>query len=68
LDNIKYYRYFNGQTYFEFQKEDIIKIKTFTPLFEKEGFSPLKAVASQVAMDFASIEYNRLFFENGGRP
>jgi len=27
--------------------------------------SPLKAVASQVATDLASIEFNKMFFENG---
>lgn len=68
LNDVKHYTYFNWKAFFEFQKDDIIKIKTFSPLFESEGFTPLKAVATQVAMDMASIEYNRLFFENGWRP
>lgn len=68
LDNVKYYKYFNWKAYFEFEKDDIIKLKTFSPLFENTGYTPLKAVAAQVAMDISSVEYNRLFFENGGRP
>lgn len=66
--NVKLYKYFNGTAYFEFLPEDLIVFKTFSPLFEDTGMTPLKAVATQVAMDLSSVEYNRLFFENGGRP
>lgn len=52
-------------SFYRFEVEDLIVFKTFSPIFEQSGMTPLKAVAAQVAMDLSSIEYNRLFFENG---
>jgi len=68
LWEVLYYTYFDWINFFEFQKEDLIVIKTFSPLFDQSWMTPLKAIANQMAMDLASIEYNRLFFENGWKP
>tara|TARA_R110000744_G_scaffold92466_1_gene179018 strand:- start:2262 stop:2417 length:156 start_codon:yes stop_codon:yes gene_type:complete len=50
---------------YTFDKDDLIVIKTFSPIQADSGMTPLKAVSNQVAMDQASIEFNKLFFENG---
>ena len=62
------YTYSDGNNTWTFSPDEIVKIETFTPFSDKWGLSPLKAVATQVAMDMSSVEYNRLFFDNGGRP
>lgn len=68
LWEVLYYQYFDWTAFYRFEKEDLIVLKSFSPLFEQAWMTPLKAAASQMAMDLASIEYNRLFFENGWRP
>lgn len=68
LWEILYYQYFDWSAFYRFEVDDLIVLKSFSPLFEQAWMTPLKAAASQMAMDLASIEYNRLFFENGWRP
>jgi len=70
-----YYIYHDGANYYKFQKEDLIVIKTFNPIFHRKGIhvnnsgaTPLKAAAVQVSMDLASVEFNNIFFKNGARP
>lgn len=65
---VVWYKYFDGAWFYDFSRDDLIVFKSFSPMFAQSGMSPLKAAASQMAMDLASIEYNRLFFENGGKP
>lgn len=65
---VLYYTYFDWTSFYRFDKEDLLIFKSFSPLFEQSWMTPLKAAASQMAMDLASIEYNRLFFENGWKP
>lgn len=62
------YWYSDGANMYTFDKDDLIVIKTFSPIQADSGMTPLKAVSNQVAMDQASIEFNKLFFENGWRP
>ncbi len=62
------YTYSDGLSTWSFSPDEVVKIETFTPFSDKGWLTPLKAVATQVAMDMSSIEYNRLFFDNGGRP
>lgn len=66
--DVVWYKYFDGAWFYDFSKDDLIIFKSFSPMFTQSGMSPLKAAASQMAMDLASIEYNRLFFENGWKP
>lgn len=68
LWDVLYYSYTDGTSFYKFNVEDIIAIKSFSPLFEQSWATPLKAAANQMAMDLASIEYNRLFFENWWKP
>ena len=65
---VSYYQYFDWHSLYRFEKEEILVLKSFSPLFHDNWMTPLKAVASQVATDLASVEFNRLFFENGGKP
>lgn len=62
------YTYSDWLNSWNFHPDEVVKLETFTPFSDKGGLTPLKAVATQVAMDLSSIEYNRLFFDNGGRP
>lgn len=62
------YEYFDWYNYYKFDPKELIVIKTFSPLFTQSWMTPLKAVANQVAMDYSSIEFNRLFFENWWKP
>ncbi len=66
--SVSYYQYFDWKHFYRFEKEDLIVLKSFSPLFQDAWMTPLKAVASQVATDLASVEFNRLFFENWGKP
>lgn len=68
FNEVQEYQYSDGARIFTFEPEDIIKIETFTPIVADSGMTPLKAVANQVAMDLAAVEFNKLFFENGWRP
>lgn len=68
LWNVLFYTYYDGQKFYKFLPEDLIVIKSFSPLFSDSWMTPLKAVATQVATDLSSVEFNRLFFENGGKP
>lgn len=67
-NNTQSYWYSDGARVWDFELDDIIKIETFTPIVSDTWMTPLKAVANQVAMDLASVEFNKLFFENGWRP
>lgn len=68
LWDVTWYWYSTWKWYFIFAKDDILEIKTFSPIFADKWMTPLKAVASQVATDLASIEFNKMFFENGWKP
>ena len=70
-----YYIYHDGANYYKFNKEDLVVIKTFNPVFHRKGhqvnnswMTPLKAACVQVAMDLSSVEFNNIFFKNGARP
>ena len=63
-----YYTYFDWQKFYKFMPEDLIVMKSFSPLFSDSWMTPLKAVSTQVATDLSSVEFNRLFFENGWKP
>lgn len=60
--------YHTSKGFFTFEKDEIIEIKTFSLLFADKWSTPLKAVAAQIATDLASVEYNKMFFENGWKP
>ena len=65
---VSFYRYFNWKDMFRFEADEVLMLKSFSPLFTDAWMTPLKAVATQVATDLASVEFNRLFFENGWKP
>jgi len=67
-NNVVQYQYSDWAGMFLFEPDDIIKIESFNPIIADSWMTPLKAVSNQVAMDMASIEFNKLFFENGWRP
>lgn len=68
LYKITSYGYSDGLNTWNFSPDEVVKLETFTPFSDKGGLTPLKAIATQMAMDLSSIEYNRLFFDNWGRP
>jgi len=48
--------------------EDIIHTKSFNPYNPMRGLSPLDAIAEEVEIDQASLEFNRAFFKNDATP
>lgn len=51
-----------------FAPEEVVHIKTFNPLHQFQGLSPLHASQLSIASDLLSQKYNIKFFENGASP
>lgn len=68
FNNVIEYKYVTEKGFYTFKKEDVVEFSTFSPIFSVKWMTPLKAVASQVATDLASVKFNKMFFENGWKP
>jgi len=76
LDNrigVKKYLYWpNGKsgkgTPIEFAPDEMVHIKTFNPIDQFHGLSPLHAAQLSIASDLLSQKYNIKFFENSAAP
>lgn len=55
-----------GQTFFE--KDEVIFDRDFNPYDNWRGLSPLKPIAKQIDIDWASLIYNKTFFDNDATP
>ena len=52
----------------EFDPNEIVHFKTFNPLDQWQGLSPLNPSKLSIAADILSQKYNIKFFENGAAP
>lgn len=52
----------------KFTLEEIIHVKTFNPDNPYRGMCPIKVIDGEIQMDYATLMYNRRFFENDATP
>jgi HK97 family phage portal protein len=62
---------FQGWRYnsnFFFPKEDVIHIKSFNPYDDFRGFAPTAAGKNEIDIDYATLIFNKAFFDNDATP
>lgn len=52
----------------EFKREEVIHLKDFHPHKTWRGLAPTNPIAKQIDLDWASLIYNKAFFDNDATP